>query len=62
MLTNREKIVLIEEIEERLGINLHREQLEYIFNKNKKISFVSPRQYGKDTMAAVRVVLNSLAT
>ena len=62
MLTNREKIALIEEIEERLGINLQREQLEYIFNKNKKISFVSPRRYGKDTMAAVRVVLNSLAT
>lgn len=62
MLTNKEKVILIEEIEERLGINLEREQLEYIFNKNKRILFTSPRRYGKDTMAAVRAIVNSLAT
>lgn len=61
MLTNKERVTLIEEIEERLGIDLEREQLEYIFNKNKRILFTSPRRYGKDTMAAVRAIVNSLA-
>ena len=62
VLTNIEKVKLIEEIEERLNINLERHQLEYIFNKNNRILFTSPRRYGKDLMAAVRAIVNSLAT
>lgn len=62
MLTNMEKVMLIEEIENRLNINLERHQLEYIFNKNKKVLFTSPRRYGKNMMAAVRAIVNSLAT
>lgn len=55
------QILILEELEQHLGFKLDNKQLDFIFNKSKRLLFTSPRKYGKDTILAIRLILRAMS-
>lgn len=55
---NEVKIRLINNLEKQLGIFLKPKQLEFLFSDKQTTILTAPRQYGKDTIVIIKIMLD----
>lgn len=57
---NRLRFLLVDKLERELQIHLENKQLDYLFNNDTVLLFLTPRKYGKDMLTAMRIAIKMI--